>query len=96
MNKAKHWSEFRPATTIEIEMAFALGRIVGSLTPNRQRFVTQLAANYRFAGRFGDKRVITDKQASFLARCVWRYRKRLPADLVLAAAIKGGVDCQPV
>lgn len=85
--------EFRPATPIEIEMVRFLGRIVVVLSPNRQRFVTQLAANYQVNNQLNQRNVITDKQASFLARCVWRYRRCLPAHLVMAAALKGG--CLP-
>lgn len=84
-------TDFRPATPIELAMLDAVGKIRGSLSPNRYRFVTDMrhqAADQEFP-------VITDKQAGFLARIVWRYRRRLAPELVLAAALKGGTEKSP-
>ena len=85
---------YRPATSIEIDMIWAsVGLRIGSAQPNRRRFLRMLELKLA-AHREGRQKeiTITDAQVRFLARTLWRYRKRIPAELAVAAAMKGGLD----
>jgi hypothetical protein len=85
---------WRPATSIEIDMInYAVNLPIPKAQANRRRFVDMLRLK-EYAYRDGQQPSIsvTDAQIRFLARTIWRYRKRLPPNIVLAAALKGGCE----
>jgi hypothetical protein len=87
-------ADSRPATPIEIEMIIAAGQLpIGPSQPNRRRFITSLRQQIGASAREGQPPPsLSNAQIRFLARTLWRYRKRISPQLAVAAALKGGTE----
>lgn len=66
---------YRPMTELEEKRVVALGRCTLPHASMTKRFARQLSDQLA-------KKQITDKQASYLAVCCYRFRRQMPASVV--------------